>query len=90
MTAQLHLFGTIGPQRALGIKVRLPKPCKCGCHVGVLGPGKAMHAVEIRCSDCVTFVQWLSARTRDTLIRAAKSPHAPEVLALPRGDHEQS
>jgi hypothetical protein len=90
MGAQLHLFGAHGPQRALGFQVHLPKPCKCGSTIGVLGPGKAMHAAEIRCSNCVGFIQWLSWRARDISIRAAKSPHAPEILALPRDDHEQS
>jgi hypothetical protein len=90
MSAQLHLFGAHDPQRTLGIKVRLPAACKCGSAIGIIGPGKAMHAAEIRCSNCVAFIQWLSAHALKRLTSAAKSPFAPEVLALPpRGNHEQ-
>jgi hypothetical protein len=90
MSAQLHLFGAHDAQRTLGIKVHLPVTCKCGSAIGIIGPGKAMHAAEIRCSNCVAFIRWLSARALKILSAAAKSPFAPEVLALPRDEHEQS
>jgi hypothetical protein len=84
MAAQLHLFGARGrPQGPLGIKVRQHKPCKCGCAIAVVGPGKAMHAAEIRCSDCIRFIRWLSQHERAAVMRAASSPFAPEILSLP-------
>jgi hypothetical protein len=86
MSAQLHLFAFHDP-RPRGIKVSI-EPCKCGCKVGTVGPGKAMHAAEIRCSTCVGFVRWLSKHELAIVTQAAKSPHAPAVIPLPsRGEN---
>jgi hypothetical protein len=91
MTAQIYLFGArAAPKNSpLGIKVHLHEPCiKCGCKVGVIGPGCGPHPAELRCSRCIKHQRWLSERERQIAIRVARSPHAPDVIMLPQRNRE--
>jgi hypothetical protein len=86
MTAQILLFGarTTPRNSPIGIKVHLQEPCiKCGGNIGVIGPGCGPHAAELRCTNCVWHVRWLSERERQLAVRVAGSPHAPDVILLP-------
>jgi hypothetical protein len=85
MSAQLHLFAAHRPKgsSAFGLKIRLHAVCKCGGLTGSIGPPVAMHAAEVRCSNCLRFSRWLSKEERDIAMRLSKSPAAPEVIRLP-------
>ena len=86
MSAQLFLFGARGRPKGspLGIKVHLHTSCtRCGSKIGAIGPGNGPHPAELRCSNCIAHVRWLSERERAFAIRVSASPHAPEVILLP-------
>ena len=54
LPGQLDLFGnpTLPSTGIVGLQLRLPSACHCGCDIVVIGGAKAMHSAGIRCSQC--------------------------------------
>jgi hypothetical protein len=46
-----------------GLRVKLPRQCKCGCRMFVTGPGKATHAASLLCASCSRHSGWLSGES---------------------------
>jgi hypothetical protein len=87
--AQLDLVGTPTPQppdRLHGLLAQLPKPCRCGAELTIVGPGKGPHAASLHCAECQTHRGWISHATYKFLTETVKQfgrPESPIILRRP-------
>jgi hypothetical protein len=44
----------------LGLTVRLPYPCECGCTTALIGPGSGTHPASLICDSCQADRGWVS------------------------------
>jgi hypothetical protein len=51
----------------IGIEVRLPDSCKCGCEIALIGAGKAMHAGSLHCRACDRHRGWILRDSFDSI-----------------------
>ena len=72
-------------QRALGMKVRLPRACTCGSFIGVIGSSGGPHANRITCASCNTFRAWLGHREADFLTAISEKFGCPSSPIILRG-----
>ena len=65
---QLDLFRQQPPplpprNRAQGLVVQPPQPCRCGCELAVIGEGKGPHVASLHCAECETHCGWIPRET---------------------------
>jgi hypothetical protein len=63
-----------------GLRVRLPRRCRCGCDVLKIEKAHAPHSVPVTCTRCHKTVGWLSpeqARAIARVIACFGQPTAP-------------
>src|SRR5262245_57272919 len=48
------------PDTILGLTLRLPDPCECGCTSALIGPGSGTHPASLICDLCQAHRAWVS------------------------------
>jgi hypothetical protein len=75
------------PDPLLGLLVQLPdRPCACGSELAVTGPGKAMHALSLRCAECEKHRGWVGQQTHRFLAETVNkfgTPPEPITIRTP-------
>ena len=91
-TAALDLFGNpMAPPLRVRLDRRTDRDRPCCNNVAIVGPGKAQHAAELRCTDCNRHRGWLRREALDFLIDLSQrfcAPAEPIILRDQQiGDH---
>jgi hypothetical protein len=66
-TGQLDLFGQPPANPLIGLEVRLPDPCECGCDIALIGGGKGPHKGSLYCRACERHRGWISRDSFDSI-----------------------
>jgi hypothetical protein len=91
MLQQLDFFGSSSPPSSapsssspiIGLRVTLPRACRCGSHVATIGSSSGPHAHRLDCTQCGTWCRWLSAHEAAFLTKIASTfgcPTTPIVI----------
>jgi len=86
--AQSDLSGAppASPDQLHGLLAQLPRPCRCGGELAVIGPGKGPHAASLHCCECETHRGWIGHQTYKFLTGTLNQfgrPTEPIILRRP-------
>jgi hypothetical protein len=91
---QLDLLPTPSPSSAaltttssaspiIGLKVQMPRACRCGSRVAIIGSSSGPHEHRLDCAQCGTWCRWLGARDAAFITKIASTfgcPTTPIVV----------
>jgi hypothetical protein len=67
----------------IGLKVRMPRSCRCGSCVATIGSSSGPHEHRLDCAQCGTWCRWLGTRETVFITKIATTfgcPTTPIVL----------
>jgi hypothetical protein len=67
----------------IGLKVQMPRACRCGSYVAIIGSSNGPHEHRLDCAWCGTWCRWLGARDAAFIAKIASTfgcPTAPIVI----------
>jgi hypothetical protein len=72
----------------IGLKVRMPRSCRCGSHIALIGSSSGPHEHSLGCAQCGTWCRWLGHAEAHFICSISEkfgAPTTPIVLRPARG-----